>query len=690
MNPTCCCAVCLIGSDDFDGPDSSDLGPDWTEESGEWEKISKQLQCTTRPGELRYEKPHPEGPDAPQEAEALITLTGSAPHKARVRLKVQDANNYLFAELERDASGCATLRLGRKSGGSETWLQEPQPIEGLAIDSPFTLKACHVAGSYSCGGIFLAQIGGTITSAYVDASGSKVGLGNPTGSMKFDNFTFHYHEAAGHEYCPECWPNAGVDSCVIGSDNFNRADSASLGCLWEEISGTSEIASGQLKWTAAGVIRYKKHHPLGKRTMLGSIEHIANSGDRVRVLVNGNKTLSSYLAAEAEFSTTLITLRLIKNGTTIKTATKAGTFTYPATYTICASWDDLTLCGTIRDVIADTVATTSIGTQPIDDGIFAGLASMVGSAVLMDNFFFLRVIDANDPEQGEMYPNPDCEPGPSDRTCTGCCSRTTSTCCGTTLELPRYMLTRVEGVGNGGCDSCGRFNASFLLPPGYVGADPKDCYRIEARIKTCPLGDNAVRWLAENDPAYVTVGNCEQYDSTKNNVACFGHSGNPNFPKGMIQGPRVGICTVRSNGCNSPCGSGIGACDSFYQGQDSWDDFCNSFCDCLAGPPDGHYMVWAIALMEYYRNGQVCDLSIPFGPCWPCDVFQPIFGTGPQIMLWSACAPLTLHPKDFVDFELLPLQDSGYKLYDGSCNLVNPCRRACQINNSRIYLTGVQ
>lgn len=58
----------------------------------------------------------------------------------------------------------------------------------------------------------------------------------------------------GIAFCCNC------GNCVIDADDFNRADSASIGGKWSVVSGTPSIASNQLVFASAGEITFLQEH----------------------------------------------------------------------------------------------------------------------------------------------------------------------------------------------------------------------------------------------------------------------------------------------------------------------------------------------------------------------------------------------------------------------------------------------
>lgn len=74
-------------------------------------------------------------------------LTSDATAKLRLKAAWTDANNFLFGELA-IASSAGTIRLGQKSGGTESWLTLPKVVEdtGAELNARSTLMLCWAPG----------------------------------------------------------------------------------------------------------------------------------------------------------------------------------------------------------------------------------------------------------------------------------------------------------------------------------------------------------------------------------------------------------------------------------------------------------------------------------------------------------------------------------------------------------------
>lgn len=112
--PCCTPIECEILNDTFTRSDSSSLGSDWTEVSGDWEIASNALKITTTSNAICNAVPTADAPSMRITVNVQASATSAA---ARVIVNYTDSNNYWFAEW---VSGTGTLKLYTRSGGTNT------------------------------------------------------------------------------------------------------------------------------------------------------------------------------------------------------------------------------------------------------------------------------------------------------------------------------------------------------------------------------------------------------------------------------------------------------------------------------------------------------------------------------------------------------------------------------------------
>lgn len=90
--------------------------------------------------------------------------------------------------------------------------------------------------------------------------------------------------------------------CDIASDDFNRADSTSVGSDWVEISGDWAIASNKLTVPTAGIIRNIAVNPYGSNSMLiAVILEDFQDDTKYRILLQMNASGTEYYFAEFHY-----------------------------------------------------------------------------------------------------------------------------------------------------------------------------------------------------------------------------------------------------------------------------------------------------------------------------------------------------------------------------------------------------
>ncbi len=146
----CCCnRPCVIAQDDFNRPDSENLGPQWDEVSGDWSIYNQAARELTGDGQAVHKTPHrlPDesmvvSVDVPNDYPLLGT--GAI---VQLLLNVKygtggSANSYHLAEYI--LSNPAVIRLSKVTGGGYTLLAQDTVMGGLtAARRTFTAWIDH-------------------------------------------------------------------------------------------------------------------------------------------------------------------------------------------------------------------------------------------------------------------------------------------------------------------------------------------------------------------------------------------------------------------------------------------------------------------------------------------------------------------------------------------------------------------
>lgn len=214
---TCCC---LISKDDFDRVDSSDLGSDWTEESGDWSIASQELAIGDA-NSLLVNTNESSGATAYVYVAGQLDTNGgpSGQHRMRVVVDYVDSSNYHFAEIDVDwfGGGIAAINIGVRTSGSDTILTSDTYADWLTVSTPFQVKVCLLDG-YLVANVINASDSemATTSSTITNKNGTMAGLA----IVDAEDWTFTRFEWQKHDSesggCPDCTGRCG--SCNEAQD----------------------------------------------------------------------------------------------------------------------------------------------------------------------------------------------------------------------------------------------------------------------------------------------------------------------------------------------------------------------------------------------------------------------------------------------------------------------------------------
>lgn len=397
------CTNCIIATDDFNRADGDSLGANWSEVSGDADISGDRLLWVTA-GIAIHQTAHPGGASAPSRVKVRCKH-GVSTDYFRAILGWQDASNYLYVSVEPHATeGCIVLRLFKVVAGTPTELQQQQFVGDEWFTADFaTLEACLVpadtSSSPTVDGVFRAKFtleGGKVYGTQYTGSdlagGTKVGLAGGNQGEQMDDFRFDWMggpDQQEHVACPDC-----NTPCLVESDNFNRGDTTSLGCKWNEVSGVWQIVSNELKMISGGpgAALCRVFHPQAKTHHHVTADLYVDTGLKPRVIVNSKGDASSYHWAELEWTdaTDTLTIRIGKDGTTL--ATETSTLGAAGLVGIAVCYDGSVLTATAN---GETVFDTSTA---VADGIYVGLSGNSTGGERFDNFIFQKHRSFTDPK----------------------------------------------------------------------------------------------------------------------------------------------------------------------------------------------------------------------------------------------------------------------------------------------------
>jgi len=185
-------------------------------------------------------------------------------------------------------------------------------------------------------------------------------------------------------------PACCADTCVIDSDDFNRSDSTSPGCHWEEASGGWEIKSNKLyEDGTGGMLITKTSSPVDTPACHAWVECLdTSSSHKYRIAVNVVDE-DNYAFAEWDCGTGNLRVGTVDNGTETVLHSYYVGYESGADYTlsVCRSYTGIYAGLAINGVPISTTAWYCI---PDNEGRKAGIVNVNAQAAYFDDFLFTQ------------------------------------------------------------------------------------------------------------------------------------------------------------------------------------------------------------------------------------------------------------------------------------------------------------
>lgn len=195
--PECCGRGCPSWTDRFNRADSTDVGPDWEEVSGDWSIAANALHESGSPGALAIARRHPQG-DRISFFLQVVAVEPQPGDVYRFVVNYLDDEHYHYFQFSyiEDPVEAFLLQLYRREGEGDFLLAERQKAahSGAAL-----LQVCFT------GNMFLAvEEYGVWSCVTPFAGGYRAGLGNGGSQpIEFDDFYFS-ESGATNPACPRC------------------------------------------------------------------------------------------------------------------------------------------------------------------------------------------------------------------------------------------------------------------------------------------------------------------------------------------------------------------------------------------------------------------------------------------------------------------------------------------------------
>ena len=456
---SCGCATCSICTGDgcgfFVDTGTADL------------TVPGQITTTSNPSRVLTTAEDTSGGTA---AQASVDFTSTTNGEIlRLILKYKDSSNYWWAQVQAGTSGTISLR--KRVAGTDTTLASSSIVN--PVGTTYTLTFCYGNGGVSAallvGTTVITQIAATATTTITDGPKAGVAQASATTGTVFTNFVYEYgFQTTLHEPCDNCYRD-----CQFHDDNFNRADSSSLGSNWTVVSGTWSITSNQLQTSSPSAIVINTNVPtLGTQGMAVRCSTV----DYIRIILGYVDTDNYYYHECVPKGGGDNYSRIVQRSGGVETVLQevignegGRMFCYEPQYSrlVAGNGNGSSTHIIANDISPITSTVCGIGTAP----------GLTGTGIFDD--FDVEYVG----------------PGTTCQLCDNC-----SSCDGQNRNLPDIQVV-ISGLTNNTCGSCTSINGTYILQ--HIGQlTPGICYwryifpstKCGMKYLTAFMGSSANTW----------------------------------------------------------------------------------------------------------------------------------------------------------------------------------------------------
>jgi len=211
-----CCCGCLIGTDNFDRADSTDLGSKWSEVSGDWEISSNHLKMITEGPVITTNQAATKGPNGYYNVivEFQLVNIGTGPGQTSdygIIVGYQDATNFDWVRITYDGADLWPALIHRVAGVDTVAMDKTTHTQGLAFtpDAPdettWRGQICYARSDWTIDVLGGSESPWTTCDGGVMSQPATLGI---VGFLRgeFDDWTYYKHWESNKkcDYC-SCW-----------------------------------------------------------------------------------------------------------------------------------------------------------------------------------------------------------------------------------------------------------------------------------------------------------------------------------------------------------------------------------------------------------------------------------------------------------------------------------------------------